>query len=227
MEDPDRPRIKIQRDGPYLVSGPARLTRTAIVESDHGEPVAWAEDQDIPESRPRFVLCRCGGSANKPFCDGTHRKNGFDGTETADRAPRETRTRVFEGEDVKMSDDRSLCDHSGFCGDRNIDVWHMIRDTADPEVRERVIAMVRLCPSGRLTVALADGDELALEPAHDPCIAVVTDGALWVRGGVEIVGADGEIYEVRNRVTLCRCGDSSNKPFCDGTHSDNGFRDPV
>jgi CDGSH-type Zn-finger protein len=226
MAEADRPRIKVQRDGPYLVSGPARLTRTAIVETDHGEPVAWAEDDDISDTRPRFVLCRCGGSSSKPFCDGTHRRKGFDGAETADRAPRESRTRVFEGEGVTMSDDRSLCDHSGFCGDRNTDVWHMIRDTADPEIRERLLGMVRRCPTGRLAVAEPGRDEAELEPTHDPSIAVVVDGPLWVRGGVEIVGADGEVYEVRNRVTLCRCGESSNKPFCDGTHRENGFRDP-
>lgn len=227
MADPDRPRVKIQRNGPYLVSGPTRLTRTAIVETDHGEPIAWTEDEDVPETRVRYALCRCGGSSNKPFCDGTHVRAGFDGTETADRAPRETRTRVFEGEGVEMSDDRSLCDHSGFCGDRNTDVWHMIRDANDPEVRERLIGMVRLCPTGRLAASLPEGQEHDLEPPYEPCVAVVTDGPLWIRGGVEIVGADGEAYEVRNRVTLCRCGESSNKPFCDGTHRENGFRDPA
>ena len=48
---------------------------------------------------------------------------------------------------------------------------------------------------------------------------------LWVRGGVQIVSADGGVYEVRSRVTLCRCGASSNKPFCDGSHASIGFDD--
>jgi CDGSH-type Zn-finger protein len=56
-------------------------------------------------------------------------------------------------------------------------------------------------------------------------VAVVRDGPLWVRGGVRITGSDGRDYEVRNRATLCRCGASSNKPFCDGTHKKIGFRD--
>jgi len=44
-----------------------------------------------------------------------------------------------------------------------------------------------------------------------------------VRGGVRVVAADGEDYEVRNRQTLCRCGQSQNKPFCDGSHKEFGF----
>jgi CDGSH-type Zn-finger protein len=47
-----------------------------------------------------------------------------------------------------------------------------------------------------------------------------------VRGGIAITSADGYTYEVRNRVTLCRCGHSKNKPFCDGTHSDIDFEAP-
>jgi CDGSH-type Zn-finger protein len=54
----------------------------------------------------------------------------------------------------------------------------------------------------------------------------VDNGPLWVRGGVSVEAADGFEYEVRNRVTLCRCGQSNNKPFCDGSHWDVGFKDP-
>ncbi|MEX1100920.1 MAG: CDGSH iron-sulfur domain-containing protein [Actinomycetota bacterium] len=225
-EQDEQPRIKVQTDGPYLVSGSVRLTRTAIEETDHGEPVSWEDDEDVEGTRPRYALCRCGRSSNKPFCDGTHKTWDFNGSETADRTPREARIRTFRGKGVTMTDDRSVCDHSGFCGDRETDVWHMIRHTADPEVRERLIGMVRRCPSGRLAVAPPDGKGSDLEPTFDPSVAVVCDGPLWVRGEVEVVSADGQTYEVRNRVTLCRCGESSNKPLCDGTHRENGFRDP-
>lgn len=70
---------------------------------------------------------------------------------------------------------------------------------------------------------VSDGERL--EPALPVSIGVVRDGPLLVRGGIEIMGADGEAYEVRNRVTLCRCGRSGSKPFCDGTHKHVGFRD--
>ena len=42
-------------------------------------------------------------------------------------------------------------------------------------------------------------------------------GPLWVRGGIPVMSADGKPYAIRNRVTLCRCGKSGNKPFCDGS----------
>jgi CDGSH-type Zn-finger protein len=58
---------------------------------------------------------------------------------------------------------------------------------------------------------------------EDPVQGVA--GPLCVRGGIPVVGADGEPYEVRNRVTLCRCGASRNKPFCDGSHAAVGFTD--
>jgi hypothetical protein len=84
--------------------------------------------------------------------------------------------------------------------------------------------MVSLCPSGALTQQPAAGDP-GEEPTFEPSIAVVRDGPLWVRGGIPITSADGSPYEVRNRVTLCRCGQSSNKPYCDGSHDRTGFRD--
>ncbi|MEO5901562.1 MAG: CDGSH iron-sulfur domain-containing protein [Ilumatobacteraceae bacterium] len=50
-------------------------------------------------------------------------------------------------------------------------------------------------------------------------------GPIWVRGGIPISSSDGRAYEVRNRVTLCRCGASTNKPFCDASHAPIGFID--
>ena len=79
------------------------------------------------------------------------------------------------------------------------------------------------CPSGRLVVWNKEGEPY--EPELEPSVGVVHDpatspmGPLWVRGGISVESADGSEYEVRNRVTLCRCGKSANKPFCDGTHA--------
>ena len=83
----------------------------------------------------------------------------------------------------------------------------------------------------RALVARERASGVALEPRFEPSIGLVQDtarqisGPLWVRGGIPVVGADGVTYEIRNRVTLCRCGASSNKPFCDGSHASTGFSD--
>jgi hypothetical protein len=89
--------------------------------------------------------------------------------------------------------------------------------------RENVIENSSDCPSGRLVVVDKESRK-TIEPAleksigfvQDPAIGV--DGPLWVRGGIPVFSANGKMYEVRNRLTLCRCGKSSNKPFCDSSH---------
>jgi CDGSH-type Zn-finger protein len=50
-------------------------------------------------------------------------------------------------------------------------------------------------------------------------------GPIGFRGGIPVESSDGTTSEVRNRQTLCRCGKSQNKPFCDGSHIDEGFND--
>jgi len=222
MDEGSEPRIRVT-DGPYVVEGRLPLVRTSIVRTDHGEPIGWAPDQPV-EPREGVKLCRCGHSSDKPFCDGTHRTIDFHGAETADRGPIAARRKTYVGDGVVMTDDRSICEHAGFCGDRFTNVWRMIKDTDDPSVRERLIDMVRLCPSGALAASEDDAGE-PLEPALPTSVAVIEDGPLWVRGGVRVTGADGQDYEVRNRVTLCRCGASTNKPFCDGPHQETGFTD--
>jgi CDGSH-type Zn-finger protein len=216
-------KIRVTKDGPYEVTGRPILARTAQVETEFGEPVDWAPFEPIgaPDT---FELCRCGQSASKPFCDKSHHSCGFDGTEVADRAPRATRAEVYLGDGVVMTDDHTLCEHAGYCGDRFTNVWRMIRRTSDPEIRERLQHMVSLCPSGALDYASAEGAS-PVEPAFEPTIGVIRDGPLWIRGGIPIESSDGMTYEVRNRVTLCRCGQSGNKPFCDGTHKEVEFRD--
>ena len=89
--------------------------------------------------------------------------------------------------------------------------------------------MIEHCPSGSYTYAMTeDGDEI--EPDLAVAIAVTEEereiaGCLWVTGGIPVTRADGEPFETRNRVTLCRCGESENKPYCDGTHRRIGFRE--
>lgn len=221
MTEPNDPEIRVTADGPYEVRG-VPLARTAQVETEFGEPIGWAADEPIPTGR-RAVLCRCGHSSTKPFCDDSHLRNGFDGAEVADRGPYDDRKATFEARGFVLDDDMPLCTDAGYCGDRFEHVWDMLGDTGDPTVAERVKTMVRLCPSGRIVTRDADG--VADEPAYEPSVAVIADGPLWVRGGVQVIAADGTPYEVRNRQALCRCGASGNKPFCDGSHKRVGFTD--
>jgi CDGSH-type Zn-finger protein len=203
-----------------VVKGGVPLYRRRAVHSEHGEPLTWVTTEEI-ETAARYALCRCGASERKPFCDGTHAKVGFDGTEAA-TGTYEDRSNVLGGTGIEVRDDRSICVHAGFCGTRLTNVWQQVAETGESTVRSQIIAMVERCPSGALTYRM-DGAEV--EPLLPWAIAVTDDGPLWVTGSIPITGADGGSLEARNRVTLCRCGASANKPLCDGSHKSAGFVD--
>ena len=218
------PRIRVTKDGPYQVYGTPPLARLAKIKTEYGEPVDWTSPEPLATGR-RFALCRCGRSKTKPFCDDSHLEEPrFDGSEVADRGPRAARAQTFVGETMVLTDDLSLCALAGYCRTRSTSVWEMIEVSSDADVRERLVTMISNCPSGRLEQQPSIA-EPAEEPAFEPMIGVTRNGPYWVRGGIPIESEDGQTYEVRNRVTLCRCGQSRNKPFCDGSHSDVGFRD--
>jgi CDGSH-type Zn-finger protein len=214
------PRILVAENGPYYASA-VTLTVRAPVLNEHGEAVDWKGGEVLP-TRPTHVLCRCGESGNKPYCDGTHRKAGFDGRCTADRAPGATRRKAYEGAGVTMTDDESLCAGYAFC-DPHGGVWREIAQTADPVVKQRLQRQIADCPSGRLQYSLAHSSA-PVEQHYEPTIAAIPDGPLWVLGGVPVEATDGFTYELRNRQLLCRCGASLNKPFCDGSHRRVGFK---
>jgi CDGSH-type Zn-finger protein len=218
---PGAARIGVRRNGPYVVEGGATLVRKAIVSSEYGESLAWRRDTRVPTD-PTFRLCRCGQSANKPFCDGSHARVGFDGTEVASTEPSEARRERTTSPAITVSDDESLCASAAFCHSRTTDVWEMVARSDDTDVRFELMHRVASCPSGRLLYEL---DQVTQESDLPVEVGVVKDGPYWVTGGVVVTMSDGRALEVRNRVTLCRCGQSANKPLCDGTHKDVGFTD--
>ncbi len=215
------PAISVRRNGPYSVTGSVPLVRKRPVLSEHGEPITWEKVDTLAPNR-RYLLCRCGQSSNKPFCDGTHAKVGFDGAEAADTGPIAERRRNFEVTKLVVRDDRSICVHAGFCGNRVTDIWKMRKNTEDTQVRAQLMAMIERCPSGALAYAL-EPDSAEIEPDYPMEISVTPDGPLWITGGIPIERSDGEPIESRNRMTLCRCGASKTKPLCDGSHKEIGF----
>lgn len=223
-----RMRITVSEDGPYIVRGGVPLSRSEIATNEAGEAVAWRETGDV-ETEETYRLCRCGASSAKPFCDGAHMAEEFDGTETADNEPYFDTAACIDGPQVKLRDARALCAEARFC-DRGDGLWNMVLEAGDQEQRELVERIAALCPSGRYVACDASTDE-PHEPQLPASIVLVADpalgvsGPLWVRGGIEVVAANDESYEPRNRVTLCRCGRSGNKPFCDGSHIGAGFKE--
>jgi CDGSH-type Zn-finger protein len=220
-------RVQIAKDGPYLVSGGLPLSTETIGTNSEGDSVKWKTGGTYP-AQASYALCRCGRSANKPFCDGTHAKARFDGAETASRESYRDQAKLIEGPTMSLTDAEALCAFARFCDPKGR-VWNLVNQTDDPSAREIFMQEACDCPSGRL-VAWDNATGKPVEPKHEPSIALVEDpakkcsGPIWLRGGVQVIGADGFNYEVRNRVTLCRCGESQNKPFCDGQHAAIGFQ---
>lgn len=219
----ERMKIKICKDGPYTVYGCISLSEQILVPDEEGLSISWKEGKKYP-LQEEYDLCRCGKSKNKPFCDGTHSDIEFDGTETASREPFETMTEPkTAGPEMELTDAPVFCAVARFC-DRAGGAWDNTRASADPQARAIAIQEVSDCPAGRLVLHDKQGN--LIEPEFEPSIGLVIDpieevpGPLWVRGGIPIEASDGFVYEVRNRVTLCRCGLSSNKPFCDGRHTE-------
>jgi CDGSH-type Zn-finger protein len=226
MADPSGDvRIEIQKDGPYTIHGGIPLARKEQVVSEYGEPLTWKTVGPLP-AQGEYDLCRCGKSGDMPFCDQTHSFEGFDGTETADTGGTAERQVKFEGgTHIVVKRDYSLCQHSGFCGNATTNVKRMVPHTDDTQVRAQVMAMIERCPSGSYVFALEEGGP-DIEPDLPAKIAVTTEimsdgpvnGPLWVTGKIPVERSDGQPVETRNRVTLCCCGRSRNKPLCDGTH---------
>jgi CDGSH-type Zn-finger protein len=221
-------KVQITKNGPYMVTGNLPLSKQTIGTNTAGESVKWIEGRAYP-TQAAYALCRCGRSANKPFCDGTHAKVKFDGTETASRESYKTQAKVTEGPTMSLTDAEKLCAFARFC-DPNGQVWSLVNETDDASAKKNFVRQVGDCPSGRL-VAWENSTGKPLEPKFEPSIGLIEDpanecaGPIWLKGGVQVIGADGFHYEVRNRVTLCRCGASQNKPFCDGTHAAVKFKD--
>jgi CDGSH-type Zn-finger protein len=213
------PNVKVRKDGPYVISGSVPLRGKEPIVSEHGEPLTWRTGK-VTDHGAAYTLCRCGQSSNKPYCDGTHTQVGFDGTETASTDTYQDRQDSYPGTGIEVLDDRSLCLHAGFCGNRVTNVWKMADRTDDTVVRAQVMAMIERCPSGALSYEVG-GD--TIEPDLPVEVSVIPSGPLWVTGRIPVERSDGEPFEARNRVALCRCGRSANKPLCDGSHKEAGF----
>jgi CDGSH-type Zn-finger protein len=213
-------KIKVTANGPYIVLGGVPLTVQRIILDADGQCLDWSQTKKYPKKKT-YSLCRCGKSKSWPFCDSTHKQINFEGIETANRLSYLDQCKKYGGPALELTDVKSLCAHVGFC-DRAGGTWNLISRSDEPEARKIAIEEGCNCPSGRLVVW--DQEGRAIEPISVPFIGLIESpegefiGSIWVRGGIPIESDNGETYEIRNRVTLCGCGRSSNKPFCDGSH---------
>ncbi|MCL2369279.1 MAG: CDGSH iron-sulfur domain-containing protein [Alphaproteobacteria bacterium] len=218
----NKPYIKITKDGPYLLYGADRISEKIIITDVNGISVKYGDGQTFEIKSDPVALCRCGKSKNAPFCDGSH-ATGFDGTETASFTPimRQASAEAIRGPNQTLLDNEQYCAFARFC-DRGGRVWNLVM-RGDAPADKLSAEEANLCPAGRLMMFTNDGE--LLEDKTTPTVHTIEDsglkisGPLWIRGGIRVESADGRSYEVRQKQTLCRCGASGNKPFCNGAHA--------
>ncbi len=133
----------------------------------------------------------------------------------------------YATKDLVVTYDAALCIHAAECVRGAPDVfdptarpWIRI-ENADPTY---VAEVVRRCPTGALTARHPDGTAIETPDANNN-LRVSADGPLYLRGRVVYQGGEHASQAEYTRVALCRCGASNNKPFCDNSHKDVGFKD--
>ncbi|MDD2822638.1 MAG: CDGSH iron-sulfur domain-containing protein [Candidatus Daviesbacteria bacterium] len=224
----DKSKVVITKNGPYVVFGSLPLDKQTIIPDEDGVPYKYKQGEKFPKQET-YLLCRCGKSKNKPYCDQTHLKIGFKAKETASKEKYLNQAEMLEGPDLDLSDAASLCASASFC-DRAGGTWQLTKNSNNAKSKKLAVEQCANCPSGRL-VAWDKKTGKAIEPKFEKSISIIEDaasntsGPVWVKGGVQIEEDDGEKLEIRNRVTLCRCGKSKNKPYCDGSHIEVDFND--
>ncbi len=204
----EKPTIKPVLDGPYLVKHLQRFSNR----------------KGAIEVRSTMALCRCGGSANKPFCDGTHAKIGFSSAKLDGRVADEREN--YKGEGLAIHDNRGICAHAGRCTDGLPSVFRLKQEPwidARAAPAEQITETIRQCPSGALSYTI-DGVEHR-DREGSPAILVSPNGPYVVTGGPELLDAPRGDGASTEHFTLCRCGGSKNKPFCDGSHWYKNFSD--
>jgi CDGSH-type Zn-finger protein len=221
-------KIVVTKNGPYIIYGNIPMAKEIVVSSRLGVAEEWRAGHQIPTPET-YSICRCGHSKKPPFCDGTHTEINFNGKETVVHKKFFKDPSITKGPTITLHDSFDLCIGARFCH-KGGGVWKLTQHSDDLDNKELAIKEACYCPSGRLIEYNNETNE-PIEPDFKPSVSITIDpathtsGPLWVKGYIPIISAEGTTYEIRNRITLCRCGKSDIKPFCDGRHVSIRFND--
>lgn len=201
--------IEIRKNGPIVVSG---------LKSFIGI------DQQSISTKPVIALCRCGASKNKPYCDGSHSKENFSDEKMSDRTT--DKIISYKGKEINIKYNRLLCSKAGKCSQKLKQVFDVSRDPwIDPDQGSitEIIDVVGECPSGALSYSQS-GKKIHHVVSNGSLIEIEKNGPYLVRN-VKLNDAEWCEGACEDKFSLCRCGASKNKPYCDGTHTGTNFSD--
>lgn len=228
----ERPKILPLRNGPYYLLNDMEPKVVENLQNSKGKPLSTIQG---------VALCRCGASNNKPFCDGTHGTIGFSSENKTTAAANynnnngssehmiKDKRKDYVGKEITIHDNRRICSHAAECVNNLSSVFKLnSRPWINPDSArtEEIIETIRKCPSGALSYSI-DDIEYRDQNERRPIVTVSKDGPYLITGGIDLIGDNIQWAEgaSKEHYTLCRCGASNNKPFCDGMHRTVNFKD--
>ncbi len=225
---PEQFHITIMENGPLMVYGRPPLKQQFLMPDEWGQMWYFKAGASYSTEHEPTALCRCGASSKKPYCDGAHAHAKWNPYLADQEKPLLEGAELYDGPKVALSDNIEYCAFARVC-DAKGQVWNLV-EMDDDKLAEYTIHEANHCPAGRLS-AWDKQTQKPYELETEPALGLIEDpkihcsGPLWVMGGIPLQRQDGSTYEVRNRVTVCRCGQSANQPFCNGAHASIKFRD--
>jgi CDGSH-type Zn-finger protein len=220
-----KPKILPLSNGPYYLINDIEPRVVENLQNSKGESLSTIYG---------IALCRCGASKNKPFCDGTHGTIGFssenkESVNDSQHIVVKDKRKSYVGKGITIHDNRKICSHAAECVNNLPSVFKLnSRPWIDPDAAEteEIINTIKKCPSGALSYSV-DGIEYRDQNERKPMITVSKGGPYLVTGGIALIGDNIQFAEgsSKEHYTLCRCGASNNKPFCDGMHKVINFKD--
>jgi CDGSH-type Zn-finger protein/ferredoxin len=234
----EKPKILPLHNGPYYLINDMEPRVVENLQNSKGESLSVIRG---------VALCRCGASNNKPFCDGTHGTIGFSSENKEDTNDShhhhhhnivKDKRKSYVGKGITIHDNRKICSHAAECVNnlpsvfkQNARPWINPNAAETEEEEEEIINTIRKCPSGALSYSI-DGIEYRDQNERKPLITVSKGGPYLVTGGIDLIGDNNNNNNIqwmegssKEHYTLCRCGASNNKPFCDGMHRVINFKD--
>ena len=226
----EKPKILPLPNGPYYLLNDMRPKKVENLVNSEGKQFSTTIG---------IALCRCGASKNKPFCDGTHATIGFlsenkasenDGIEQKNVV--KDKRKNYVGKKITVHDNRRICSHAAECVNNLPSVFKLNARPwidADGANLQDIINTIKKCPSGALSYSI-DGHEHRDQNERAPMVTVSRDGPYIMTGGINLILDDTNDTQFgdggsKEHYTLCRCGASKNKPFCDGMHKLVDFHD--
>ncbi|MDW0153934.1 MAG: CDGSH iron-sulfur domain-containing protein [Nitrososphaeraceae archaeon] len=221
-----KPKILPLPNGPYYLINDMQPKVVYNLQNFKGEPLSTTVG---------IALCRCGASKNKPFCDGTHNVIGFssanrtlDENDDTKKTAIKDKRRDYPGKEITVHDNRKICSHAAECVNNLSSVFKLgSRPWINPDASKMndIIDVVRRCPSGALSYSIDGVEYRDPEEQRNPIVTVLKNGPYHITGGIELIGENIQFGEgaSKEHYTLCRCGASENKPFCDGAHKSSKF----